>query len=271
VSGWRKVTWQSAVSCLAVCGLSAAAAAGTFDIKGVEISSGETEVAWGAAWQSRFPANADPLRQSYEASVGYGFTSRFKAGVKLGFEQPDGERLEATYAGVEAQALLLDPSKGPFGLAWFTGLDFGLQDGVSDVLTFGPLVSFELRKDLAVTLNPLFQRSWDPSSPGLDFAYAWQIKRTLDDTVALGVEGYGVVPDLASAPSIDFQEHRLGPVLFLSHEMAAGSGGRSMKVGAAGGGEGKDAGKVELQLGLLWGLTEATADLTGRAKLAITW
>ena len=249
------------------------ACAGTFDVKGVEVTKGESEIAFGAAVQRGFPVNSDFIRQSYEASYGYGLTSWFKAGVKIGFEQPDHEQLEATYAGVEAQAVLLDPGKAPIGLAWFTGVDFGLPSGESDVATFGPLVSFNLAKDLVVTLNPLFQKSWDPSTPGVDFNYAWQIKRTINDNVAIGAEGYGLVPDIGNAPSVDFQEHRAGPVLYLSHELAGGNGKPgAMKVGGNGNGEAKDGGaKIELQLGVLFGFTEATADTTGRAKLAITW
>lgn len=124
-----------------------------------------------------------------EASYGYGLTSWFKAGVKIGFEQLDHERLEATYVGIEGQAVLLDPGKAGIGLAWFAGVDFGLQSDVSDVVTFGPLVSFNLAKDLSVTLNPLFQKSWSPSTPGIDFNYAWQVKRTLTENAALGIEG----------------------------------------------------------------------------------
>lgn len=253
--------------------MAGAASAGTFDVKGVEVTKGENEIAFGAAVQRGFPVNSDFVRQSYEASYGYGLTSWFKAGVKIGFEQPDHEQLEATYAGVEAQAVLLAPDKAPIGLAWFTGVDFGLQTGESDVLTFGPLVSFNLAKDLLVTLNPLFQKSWDPSTPGVDFNYAWQIKRTINDNVAIGAEGYGLVPDIGNAPSVDFQEHRAGPVLYLSHEMAGGNGkAGAMKLGGDGNGEAKDGGaKIELQLGVLFGFTEATADTTGRAKLAITW
>jgi hypothetical protein len=259
---------SAAMVAIALGGHALHAAASTFDIKGVEVTKGETELEWGAAWQNGFPANADPIRQGYEASLRYGLTSWLKAGGKIGFDQPDGERLEATVAGVDAQAMLVDPSKGRFGLAWFSGVDFGLQSGVSDVLTFGPLVSLELAKGLEITLNPLFQRSWGPSSPGIDFNYGWQIKREITDNVAIGAEGYGVVPDIGHAPAIDFQEHRAGPVLYLSHEAARG-GGDGMKLG----GNGADAksSKIELQIGVLFGFTDATADTTGRAKLAITW
>ncbi len=258
---------------LAASGLSDRASAGTFDVKGVEISQGEHELAFGAAWQRGFPVNADMVRQSYEIGYGYGFTDWFKAGVKLGFEQPVGENLEATSAGVEAQALLLNPEKSPIGLAWFTGLDFGLKRGESEVVTFGPLIGFKLGSAIDITLNPLFERAWAPSEPGVNFVYAWQAKTEVSKTVALGIEGYGAIPGIANAPSTDFQEHRIGPVIYLSHALSRhAAGARSMKLGMGNGaGEASEGPKLELQLGVLFGLTEATADTTGRAKLAITW
>ncbi len=228
------------------------ARAGTFDIKGVEVTKGESEIAVGAAWQRGFPVNSDFVGQSYEIGYGYGLTNWFKAGLKIGLEQPLSQRLEATALGLEGQAVIVDPEKSRIGLAWYTGFDIGLKSDESEVLTFGPLVSVKISDKLSLTLNPLFQKSWSPSTPGLDFNYAWQIKRELSDAMALGAEGYGAIPDIGEAPAKDVQEHRFGPVLYLM-------------------GGGKDAPKVELQIGVLFGMTEATADTTGRAKMAITW
>ncbi|MEZ5851352.1 MAG: hypothetical protein R3D68_11960 [Hyphomicrobiaceae bacterium] len=229
------------------------AQAGTFDVKGVEVTKGESEIAVGAAWQRGFPVNSDFVGQSYEIGYGYGVTNWFKAGLKIGFEQPLAQRLEATVFGLEGQAVIVDPDKSRIGLAWYTGLDIGLKSDESEVLTFGPLISVKLADKLALTLNPLLQKSWAPSTSGIDFNYAWQIKRALAEAIALGAEGYGVIPDIGNAPGSDSQEHRLGPVLYLS------------------GGDGKDGPKVEFQIGVLFGMTEATADTTGRAKMAITW
>lgn len=135
-------------------------------------------------------------------------------------------------------------------------------------MIFGPLVSLELAKGLDLTLNPLFETSWDSDASGIGFNYAWQLKREMSDNVAIGVEGYGVIPDIGNAPSVAFQEHRAGPVIYLSHEVAGG-GGSTMKLGTNAA-DGKGA-KVDLQLGVLFGFTDATANTTGRAKLAVTW
>lgn len=238
--------------------------AGTFDVKGAEVVEGESELAIGAAWQDGFPANSGFLRQSYETAYSYGLLPWLKAGAKIGFEQLDGERLQAGYAGVEAQAVLIDPAQAGFGLAWYTGVDFGLQPDAGEVMAFGPLVSFDLAEDLSVILNPLFEKAWSPATRGIDFTYAWQARATLNDNVGLGLEGYGAVPDVADAPSAAFQEHRLGPVLYLSHAGGSGSGAATTP-GSTG------SGNVELQLGVLFGLTDATPDTTARALLAITW
>jgi hypothetical protein len=234
-----------------------AAVAGTFDGKGVEVTRGESEVAVGAAWQHGFPVNSDHLRQNYEVSYAYGLASWFKAGMKLGFEQPDNEKVESTYAGVEAQAVLINPSTARFGLAWYTGVDFGLAPGASDVLTLGPLISIALAKELALTLNPLFQKSWDSSTPGIDFNYAWQLKRTINDNVAIGLEGYGTIAHLGNWPSVTFQEHRVGPVLILAHELGGAGGSGLMRLGSGALTPGQDKTKIELQLGVLFGADEA--------------
>lgn len=255
---------------LAVVLATTCAGAGTFDVKGVEVTKGESELSLDAAWQRGFPVNSDFVRHTYETSLGYGITSWFKLGAKIGFEHPDGGKLDASYAVLETQAVLINPASTRIGLAWYTGFEVGLKQDASEALTFGPLLALSLSKGTTLLLNPLFQKSWNPSMPGVDFNYAWQLKRTISDNVAVGLEGYGVIPDVGNAPSVDFQEHRLGPVLFLSHEMGGGDRGGPMKLGATTEPD-KGGGKVELQIGVLFGFTDATPDATGRAKLAITW
>jgi hypothetical protein len=44
-----------------------------------------------------------------------------------------------------------------------------------------------------------------------------------------------------------------------------------MKLGSDALTAGQGNSKIELQLGVLFGFTDATADTTGRAKLALTW
>ncbi len=259
------------------------AAAGTFDVKGADVEKGEREVSLPAAVQAGFPENADRVRQSWELGVSYGFTDRFKLGAKINLDQPLPEPdangvpprrsgLRASTVGVEAQYVLLKPHNGMPVISWFTGMDAAVHHDETNTVTFGPLIGFGDDK-LSLTLNPLFERTFGRNNePGIAFAYAWQVKRELVDHVALALEGFGSIPDIGNAPGIEFQEHRIGPVLILDGNLfGAGSGaGRPMKLG---GGEAKEAGgpKAELQMGVLFGLTEATPDLTGKFKLSVTW
>ncbi len=247
------------------------ARADMFDVKGVEITKGEKELAFALAPQWGHNTNSDNVRLHGEASFGYGFTSWFKAGGKIGFELGAGGSDDATYGGIETQFLILDPERARLGLGWFTGFDTEFSGDFGQLLTFGPIASLTITEGLTVTVNPLLQKQWDPTEPGLTLNYAWQVKREINDNIAIGIEGYGAVPNLADPPSIDFQEHRSGPVLFLSRK-GGGMDGDSMKLGVSGGTPGQaGGGGVELQLGVLFGFTEATPDTTGRAKLSLTW
>ena len=259
------------VAALALGGALLPAKADMFDVKGVEITKGESEITFAVAPQSGFPVNSDFVRLHGEVGYGYGLTSWLKVGGKLGIELGASGTDDVSYGGIETQIMLLDPSTARIGLGWFTGLDVGFVRDFGQILTFGPLVSLEVTKQLTVTINPLFQKFWDPTTPGLDLNYAWQVKNQINDSVAIGVEGYGTVPDISNAPSIEFQEHRVGPVLYLSGDIGGRSDGMKLGVGGdAKAGEAK-AGAIELQLGVLFGMTDATPDTTGRAKLAITW
>jgi hypothetical protein len=254
------------------------AAAGTFNVKSVEVRKDESELTLETAWQDGFPANSDFIRQSYKTEYSYGLSDRFKASIELNLEQRVGDNLEARSAGPWAQFVLLEPQLGPIGLAWFMRYDIGVKSGESDVLTFGPLVSFALAKALKVTLNPLFEKEWNPSKPGIKSSYAWQVKAEATDNIGLGVEGYGSIPNIGDPPGIDFQEHRIGPVLYIAFDLDGASdkvgGLRDMSPSETNIGRAKGrapAPKMELQLGVLFGLTEATADIAGKTKLAFTF
>lgn len=220
-------------------------------MKGAEVTKGELELVFGAAWQNGFPVNSDFVRHGYEVGYSYGFSDWFKAGIKVGRDQPVGGSFDFTAAGVETQFAILRGENTPVLLSWYTGVDVGLLSSESEALTFGPLIGFELSR-VDVTLNPLFQKVWNPDAPGIDFAYAWQVKTGIAEEVGLGVEGYGTIPDIGNTPSVEFQDHRIGPVVYIENHLKTGV-------------------KSELQLGILFGMTDATANTTGRAKFAILW
>ena len=68
--------------------------------------------------------------------------------------------------------------------------------------------------------------------------------------MGLGIEGYSEIEDLAHAGTFDDQEHRVGPVAYLEV-----------------GGEGAKP-KWEFAAGALFGLSEATSDVTFKFDIA---
>ena len=49
---------------------------------------------------------------------------------------------------------------------------------------------------------------------GIALNYGWNVKYTLNDTLAIGVEGFGLVENLGDPAPLAEQQHRLGPALF---------------------------------------------------------
>lgn len=254
-----KVRVPAGAICIAalIAMLPASAIAGTFDIKGPEVEKGEKEFSTNHAFQSGFPANADRVRHSFEFVAGYAFTDRFKADAKMNFDSPLGEGTQLSTAGVEGQ-LFLGKLSPAISLAWYTGLDLRAHQDETNTLTFGPLIKFG-DDALSLTLNPLFTRSFGPNrEDGLAFVYAVGLKSALRESLAVGIEAYGTMPDIGDSPSPNFQDHRIGPVVYIDHDLRPARGDER-------------ATKLSLEIGALVGLTDAAPDWTGKVKATLTW
>ena len=237
--------------------LSPTVGAGGLDIKGPEVENGETEVMTNHSFQTGFPANADRVRHSFEVVVGYGFSDRFKAGAKFAFDRPVGDSTLFSTAGIEGQ-LFLGKLAPAISVAWFTGLDVRVHRDETNTVVFGPLIKFG-DDALSLTLNPLFEQTFGRNrEDGIAFTYAAGLKGELREGLALGIEAYGSIPDLGDAPGTSFQEHRIGPVVYIDCDVHPARAGRG-------------ATKLALEIGAFVGLTEATPDLTGKIKAALTW
>jgi hypothetical protein len=240
-----------------VAGIDLPAQAGPLDVKAPEIEKGETEIGTNHAFHSGFPANADRVRHSYELTAGYAFTSHFKAGIKAGFDTPIGDGTQLSVAGIETQVYLgkITPT---ISWGWFTAFDARVHRDETNTLVFGPLIKFGDDK-LALTVNPLFERTVGANhDTGTTFTYAVGLKGEVREGFAIGLEAFGAVPEIGDAPATNFQEHRIGPVLYFDREISPAGNGRSAK-------------KLSLEIGTFVGLTEATPDWTGKVKAALTW
>ena len=233
------------------------AGAGTFEVKTPDITQGETSFSSNSAVQSRFPVNADPTRASTEFDLGYSPTNWFFIGSKLNLDRPVDDDWKVSTAGAEMQLRFGKPHKG-FDIGWYSGVDLRIDRDETNTATFGPIIQFGDDK-ASLTLNPFFQKTFGANhDDGIAFAYGVMAKREVRDGASIGIEAYGVIPDIGHGTPVAFQEHRIGPVLYLESELHAKTETRQVV-------------KATLDIGMFYGLTEATPDLTGKVKFGVTW
>ena len=222
-----------------------------FYVRSPEIEKGELEIEEHGAFYSG-PGEEERLRQSHELEQKYGLTDRFEVIVEQELEQEIGEDFKAEAFVLGGQYELKERHGDGLALAFRTLYEFALQNDSPDEILFGPLARFVRGRDSA-TLNAFFvgQVGNDVEIDGLELKVNWRLKREFNEKWALGVEGYTEIEDLAHAGSFDDQEHRLGPVAYYEFPHAEGRP------------EWKAAG------GLLFGLSDATSDLTYKFDIEV--
>ncbi len=131
--------------------------------------------------------------------------------------------------------------------------EMSLRDDVQ-TFEFGPLVQLPLGR-LTNTANAIFERSFgdDRETPTVGFEYAWQSVVDIAGGFGAGFEAFGEIEKIANdAPSADDQEHRIGPVALFEAELG-------------------DWGEIGIEVGFLFGLTNATPDNTFKFNLEYEW
>lgn len=230
------------------------ACAQALDIDGADIEKGEREVRIvnivNGGW--RRAADGEP-RSSHELSAAYSPSDWLKAIVHVDVENVIGEGAFADHVGFETLIALrkAEDTRG-IALTWYTGLMVSTDGRSTNSRVFGPVLKFA-EGPTALTLNTYledtFGRNDDPGRNGL---YGWQLRHELNDSLALGLEGFGKIENLGSATSWNEQDHRAGPALFLSWD--AGHGRR-----------------IGLDLGVYAGLTDAAPDITFKLNSGVTF
>ncbi len=273
----RNSLFSTIAAAVALVALPHAAQAGTFDVKGAEVDKGLREAEFNSSFFRGYPVNAEQVRHSWEAAAGYGFTDQFKGGIKLGLDKPIGDDFRASTAGIEG-LLLLKKFENGFGLAWFAGTDVRIADDETNTLTIGPVLHFGTEKTVFL-FNPFFEKTYGRNrEEGVAFSYAWAAKTVVRENFSVGIEGYGSIPHIGDAPGTAFQEHRIGPVIYLERELDGHghgrAGGRSFSIKDANPAKdetGRAAPKLSVETGVLFGLTAATQDVTVKFKAGIAW
>jgi len=258
--GWGQVLLALGVVFTCVALLAPSRASAQFYVRQPDVEKGVSEVEeHGAVFAG--PGEDEDLRQSHEIEFKRGLTDRAQLIVEGFLEQPIGKGLKFTEFEIGGQYELIK-QEGEDGFAFaFRTLYEGVRDATDEIL-FGPLASYTVGRN-STTLNTFFvgQVGDDPTIDGLEFQYNWQLKHELSHRVALGVEAFGEIADLAHPGSFNDQLHRAGPVIYLNF----GEEGYGAERSEAEESEHEQrSGALELNMaaGVLFGLSDATSDVT---------
>ncbi len=234
---------------------------------------------------SGFPQRADRLRASHELGLAYGVTDWWLPKVLIAFDK---EALEG--ADYQLRKVLfentfklraLEENKDGLGLAWFQAFEWGVHRGETNAAIFGPILTGQLGK-FSATLNPFVIKTFgNHREPGTDLYFAWQGRYEVMDKVKIGLEGYTTWPEVgasAIAKTGAGIQNRIGPVLIFEVDLpgAKTAGGGPRPGGHAhgavpsvkGAGHGNHA---EIELGVLFGTTDATQDVTGKINMHVSF
>src|SRR5262245_45146577 len=287
-----------------------------FEIKEPKVEAGEVELEYLGDYQF-----GQPRRRSFEASPGsfefdandfarqrhtlglsYGFTKWLS--LQVGVEAEEERRgdpetpaearsfdaLKVTEVEIEGTIVLIPTPKDGLGVAALLEHNIALDRREADQLFLGTALQYAWGPWTA-TANLYAVRHFGGreelngasiSDERWDFQYAAQLKYRVNDTIALALEGYGVVERLGDSGTKseerelfgDFNRHLLGPVLYYSwggdDDRPARKTAKGLRVrGAEANGKNGDDDKngdsegprYTLGAGVLFGLNENTSDV----------
>jgi len=226
----------------AVLAVGASPAGAQFYVRSPDVEKGELKLEEHGAIYSG-PGEGERRRQSHELEAKYGFTGQFEGIAELTARQNIGDSLKWHRFELGGQYEILERHGDGWGLAFRSLYEWALQDGDPDEILFGPLAKYVRGHD-SFTVNTFFigQLGNHRDIDSLELKVNWRLKHEFNETWGLGVEGYSEIEDLSHTGTWDEQKHRLGPVAYLEF-------GDSMP-------------KLEFAAGALFGVSDATSDVT---------
>ena len=257
---WAPIILMVALGVTCVTLLTPTSASAQFYVRQPDVEKGESEVEeHGAVYAG--PGDDEDLRQSHEVEFKRGLTDRAQLIVEGFFEQPIGDSLQFTEFEIGGQYEFIKPQGDGFAFAFRTIYE-AVKDAPDEIL-FGPLARYAVGRN-STTLNTFFvgQVGDDPTIDGLEFQYNWQFKHELSHRVAFGVEAFGEIEDLAHPGSFNDQLHRAGPVIYLNFGEEAESEVEKRESEESEHEQKSEAPELKMAAGVLFGLSDATSDVT---------
>lgn len=229
------------------------ARAQTFDVKQIEVTKGYLGIGLSNTFHAGLPAGVDANRSAHDQALDYGLASWWKVSGVMKLERPLEADFRAARLAFESTFVLrgLDEKKAvDLGLGWFSAVEASIHDDTTNAFVFGPILTLKLDQT-TVTANPFLERTFGRNRvDGIAFNYAWHVKHELRKGLAIGVEGFGVVENIGDPPPWREQEHRIGPAIFTEIALT------------------QDV-TINPDIGLLFGLTEATPDVAIKLNIGI--
>jgi hypothetical protein len=229
-------------------------------------------------------------RQRYALELEFGFTNSVKMRVGIEFEQEriedpptveqanDFEDLELTEYGAEIIAVFRPREGDGSGLGFVAEFEAPLDDEESSSLVLGPIIEYQSGPWFAAAVPMVVHDFGGEAEEGeeiddkWDFAYAAQLTYRFSPVWMLAMEAYGTVERIGDTghPSEsalifgDFDQHRLGPVLYYTYSFNGDSAPSTSLLDAE-----EEGTSLDIGLGLLAGLNSNTPDLTLKLSIEV--
>lgn len=266
-----KTTAKLSAAFLALFMWTAPASALSLEENGFE--KGEVEIQYEALYTDD-NGGKGTYKHEQELEAQFGVTDWLRLTVGIGFEEEEDES-SFDFSEIEGsvQFKILDAEKAGFGFGLYAGIskEFAQDDDEKDEKEFALGFIAEKSIDKWFLAGNLFYISdidaeEDEQFEGVDYRY--QVKYQMNERIALGIEGYGTYKDFKDEDEGSSNEHIVGPVLYLNHEIGDNKG---MNVAKLNDDEDDDEDGLELesQLGLLFGTNDESADITVKWGLEI--
>ncbi|MBX9926072.1 MAG: hypothetical protein K2Y05_06920 [Hyphomicrobiaceae bacterium] len=249
--------------------------------------------------ETRFDPNT-VMKERYALELQASVTTWFRGRVGIEFEKSRLDEvpsaaladafgsLELSNAAVEGIFILVPPKEGRIGLGVLTEYERGITEKL-DLFYAGPILTY-VTGSWSAMANLLIVQHLRAVDRKRDFAYAAQLQHTISPSWAVALEAYGTIDrlgtsgrkseDVAGFP--DFDQHRLGPVVYYRWGSELGSksaarhrdfpaqraSSRDDDAGALASAD-DDKEPVSIGAGVLFGLNGNTPDRTLKLSLEV--